>query len=189
MKTIETILREEMKQLETIVEEAEKRLKNAPKGHLRITKKRDSVEYYYKDECSKNNNGRYMRKNETNIAQRIAQRDYDICMVKNMTERIKAIERFLDKYKKTGLERINKKINSYRKNLIEVSVMCDRDFIEQWQAVEYIGKSFADDVPEIITERGERVRSKSEKIIADKLYALGIPYRYEYPLVLAFLTE
>lgn len=38
---------------------------------------------------------------------------------------------------------------------------------------------------EIVTERGERVRSKSEKIIADKLFALGIPYRYEYPLVLA----
>ena len=32
------------------------------------------------------------------------------------------------------------------------------------------------------TERGEMVRSKSEKILADKMYALGIPYRYEYPL-------
>lgn len=28
------------------------------------------------------------------------------------------------------------------------------------------------------------MRSKSEKIIADKLYSMGIPYRYEYPLVL-----
>lgn len=45
-------------------------------------------------------------------------------------------------------------------------------------------KGFDDDVQEIITERGERVRSKSEKIIADKLYMLGIPYRYEYPLIL-----
>ena len=35
-----------------------------------------------------------------------------------------------------------------------------------------------------MTENGERVRSKSEKIIADKLHALGVPYRYEYPLVL-----
>lgn len=35
-----------------------------------------------------------------------------------------------------------------------------------------------------VTEKGERVRSKSEKIIADKLYMMGIPYRYEYPLVL-----
>ena len=47
------------------------------------------------------------------------------------------------------------------------------------------GKKFVDGDIEIITERGERVRSKSEKIIADKLFSLGIPYRYEYPLDLS----
>ena len=35
------------------------------------------------------------------------------------------------------------------------------------------------------TERGELVRSKSEWIIADKLYAAGIDYQYEQPLLLA----
>lgn len=35
-----------------------------------------------------------------------------------------------------------------------------------------------------MTERGECVRSKSGKIIADKLYSLGIPYRYECPPLL-----
>ena len=30
--------------------------------------------------------------------------------------------------------------------------------------------------------RGERMRSKSEVIIAERLYANGIPYRYECPL-------
>lgn len=37
---------------------------------------------------------------------------------------------------------------------------------------------------EIFTERGEQVRSKSEKIIADSLYRNGIPYRYEHPVYL-----
>lgn len=36
----------------------------------------------------------------------------------------------------------------------------------------------------IITEKGEAVRSKSEKIIADKLYMKEIPYVYEQPLYL-----
>ena len=36
----------------------------------------------------------------------------------------------------------------------------------------------------ILTEKGEAVRSKSEKIIADKLYMKGIPYVYEQPLYL-----
>jgi hypothetical protein len=34
------------------------------------------------------------------------------------------------------------------------------------------------------TERGDLVRSKSELIIADKLFARGIDYAYEQPLVL-----
>lgn len=51
--------------------------------------------------------------------------------------------------------------------------------------VEYQGKYFEERTSGFITEKGERVRSKSEKIIADKLYAMGIPYRYEYPITLA----
>jgi hypothetical protein len=35
------------------------------------------------------------------------------------------------------------------------------------------------------TERGDLVRSKSELVIADKLYTCGIEYAYEQPLVLA----
>ena len=37
----------------------------------------------------------------------------------------------------------------------------------------------------MITERGEKVRSKSEKMIADKLLMLGVPYKYERPLYLS----
>ena len=50
--------------------------------------------------------------------------------------------------------------------------------------MEYKGRLFLDDAVSFLTEKGERVRSKSEKIIADKLYAMEIPYRYEYPLEL-----
>lgn len=41
-----------------------------------------------------------------------------------------------------------------------------------------------DDRTEFYTILGERVRSKSEKIIADELYRYNIPYRYEMPLEL-----
>ncbi len=37
---------------------------------------------------------------------------------------------------------------------------------------------------EIVTEKGEVVRSKSEKILADKLNLMNIPYHYEQPLFL-----
>ena len=125
-----------------------------------------------------------MKKSEAKLAKEIAQRDYDTCVVKNAEERIKVIDTFLKKYEKTSLEEIYQKTSQYRRELICADVISDDEYIKKWQAVKYEGKSFVDDFQEIITERGERVRSKSEKIIADKLYTLGIPYRYEYPLTL-----
>lgn len=209
MKTIETMLLEEVSQLERIATEARRRLKSAPKGRLRIMKKRGGVEYYYKEEnrnsgtadkndihgnesmnCrasgnkGRNNNGRYMKKSEWHIARGIAQRDYDAQVVKKAEKRINAIRTFLEKYDETDLKRIYQKTNFNRRELLSESILSDSEFEKRWQEVEYEGKIFTDEAMEIITERGERVRSKSEKIIADKLYSLGIPYRYEYPLVL-----
>ena len=49
---------------------------------------------------------------------------------------------------------------------------------------EYEPKGFREEDPVIVTDRGERVRSKSEKILADYFYRQGIPYKYECPLYL-----
>ena len=198
MKTTEKILQEEVLQLRDIAESAKKRLAAAPKGRLRIAKKQNQIEYYYREpeeegevgrddgkKMKENKNGRYMRKREMTLVKRLAQRDYDLCIIKKAEERIKAIEHFLESYDRTCLKKLYQKTNSYRKALIAPPVLSDEEFVRQWQAIEYKGKPFEDDENIILTERGERVRSKSEKIIADKLYALGIPYRYEYPLVLS----
>lgn len=71
-----------------------------------------------------------------------------------------------------------------RKMLIKPYETSDDEYAENWKNAVYKGKEFAADAPEIYSESGIRVRSKSEKIIADKLSILGIPFRYEYPLKL-----
>lgn len=185
MMTIETQLRKEVLQLEKIINQAQKRLQTVRNGFLRIKKKRGRVEYYFVAVGEKGGNGKYLKKRERGIAERIAQRDYDEKLIRNAEERIKAITTFIKKYDATSIQKIYAKTSPYRQELITNPVLPDEEYIKQWQAVEYESKAFADDAPEIITERGERVRSKSEKIIADKLYTMGIPYRYECPLILS----
>lgn len=186
MKRMEAKLKNEANQLKKIIENAKRRLKNAPNGHLRISKSRGRIEYYFKDEeCSAaRKNGRYMKANERKLVKSIAQRDYDMQVLKRATERVKAIELFLDKYARTSLKDIYSKTNPIRLELIDVVEVSDEEFVKQWQSVEYEGKLITNDAQVIVAERGERVRSKSEKIIADKLYMLGIPYRYECPVLL-----
>ena len=71
-----------------------------------------------------------------------------------------------------------------RKKLIDPYVMDIEEYVKRWEAVVIPPSYFDPDLPEFFTERGEQVRSKSEKIIADKYYIMGIPYRYEQPLIL-----
>ncbi len=184
MNAIISSLREEEQKMRKIQGNVEKRLQNAPKGLLRISKKYKGIEYYYKNADGCDGNGKYIRKSEIELAKQLAQRDYDMQVNKAITARKKAIERLVEVYEKTDLGEIFRKTNRYRKELISPVVLSDEEYVSHWEAVEYQRMGFDENAPEFITEKGERVRSKSEKIIADKLYSLGISYRYEYPLVL-----
>jgi len=184
MKTIEIELIKEVKKLEMLEKRVRERLKKAPKGYLRISNSHGRPEYYHKCDSVSSKNGRYIRKGEIELARGLAQRDYDMQLLEKAGKILCAINGFLDEYEKTDLGEIYSKTNKYRRELISPLVISDEEYVRQWLAVEYPRMGFGEDAPEFISERGERVRSKSEKIIADKLYSMGIPYRYEYPIVL-----
>lgn len=179
-------LEKEYEDLYKFITNTEAKRKNHPEGYLRIDCKKNKCQYYLVDRNKKtasNHNGRYMKKEEKPLVKAIAQRDYDKIALKKARERLRAIEVFMYKYSKTDLKELYNKIHPQRRALIETELISDEEYIRRWEAVKYNGKGGIED-DKIVTERGENVRSKSEKIIADKLYMLGIPYRYEYPLVL-----
>ena len=187
MSIIESTLLDERKSLKVIISKIESRQRKAGHinevGNLRIAYKKGKPNYYIiqKGEAI----GRYMRKEERPLAIAIAQRDYDSKILLKAKERIKAIDIFLKKYRNTDLKTIYEKTHPHRRMIIETEVISDEEYIRKWSSVEYKGKGDIGGL-KIVTERGEYVRSKSEKIIADKLYMLGIPYRYECPLVLEY---
>ena len=53
-----------------------------------------------------------------------------------------------------------------RKTVMPVEIS-DAEYIRQWQSYKYEPKKISEDVPEHYTSKGERVRSKSEVMIAD----------------------
>lgn len=78
------------------------------------------------------------------------------------------------------------KLSSLRQKLITPYIYPEDEFVKQWENEKRIWKEKhvvgTEPEIEILTEKGERVRSKSEKILADKLYMMGVPYIYELPL-------
>lgn len=72
-----------------------------------------------------------------------------------------------------------------RKQLFEPISETLEKKIERFMSISYEPLEFREgDTSEYYSNNGERVRSKSEKLIADALSNKGIPYRYEMPLSL-----
>ena len=130
----------------------------------------------------------YIPKKNIQLARNLAQRDYDEKLLQEIGRRQKALSRFIKEYPGETLEQVYYGINDYRKELVHPIIETDEQYEKVWLSTPYIRKEIGDDVPVILTENGERVRSKSEKMIADKLKHMGIPYRYEAPLRLSRST-
>ena len=81
-----------------------------------------------------------------------------------------------------SFDKIYDKLGKAKQQVITPIEIPEKQLITNWLSEKYEGKPFGENDREIYTERGERVRSKSEKIIADKLYHENILYHYEYPL-------
>lgn len=185
VKEVVNKLLEEKKEIEEILKKTRMRLENAPKGHIRVLRKGNRAEFYYTGEDDKESkNGKYVKRENLSLVKVIIQRDYDKHILDKGNKRIQIISKFLKGYKETDLKYVYEKTNPCRRALLTYPIISDEEYARLWQQVEYEGKEFADNSTMYVTEKGERVRSKSEKIIADKLYMLGIPYRYECPLLL-----
>ena len=66
-----------------------------------------------------------------------------------------------------------------RKKLVVPYIATEELFAEAWVVKPFRTNPYLPEAKIYDTRRGEKVRSKSEAILADMFYDLGIPYRYE----------
>lgn len=181
----EELLKEEQ-ELNKLIDLIIANIRTAPEGFLRISQNRGIPQYYYrtKDTDGIYKNGEYIKKDNIKLAYELAQRDYDQKILKAAKSRLNLVKQMLSAYSINDFLSIYEKQNIHRQKLINTRGLSDEQYIRIWLEFKYTGKSFADGMAEISTDKGERVRSKSEKIIADMLNRKGIPYRYECPVTL-----
>ena len=183
MESIKEILEERQNYLLQWKSEKEKALSLAPEGSLRICNSGKRTQFYQNlksTDCS----DRYINGKEFPLVKSLAQKDYDSKVLHAIDRELSVIKKFSDTYFAARSEQVYGKLHKERQKLVKPIEESEEEFVHQWQKVVYEGKGFQEDAPEIYTMRGERVRSKSELIIADLLNREGIPYRYEYPIYL-----
>ena len=118
------------------------------------------------------------------LVRALAQKTYNEKLLKYTEKTSKQIRRLLENYEDDKVEKIYKSENIKRQKLITPIEPTYGQKIESWMAIPYKGKVFSDSMPVILTNKGIRVRSKSEKILADYFDSSGLVYKYECPLYL-----
>ena len=177
------VLEKKLKEAVYLIAKAEKSLKKAPEGTLVLSRSNGSAQYFHKTK-NEQKKGEYISTKNRKLITALAQKDYDLRFIKVMKEQRNKLCQAIKLLSNINFLKVYNQLSETRKKLVNPYVLTDEQYIEQWENIQYEGKSIADDIPVITTERGEQVRSKTEKILADKFFSLGIPYRYEYPVTL-----
>ena len=181
MHGLRYMLLQEQKYLQDIAIRARTGLITVPEGHLRISKDKNKPRYY---QCIDDNNGIYISRSNKELPKLLAQKTYNRIVVKKVEARLKQINKILQDYTDDEIEKIYTSMHKERQLLVTPIESTWSQLLMKWYEEEYQGKEFKEGIPVILTEKGERVRSKSEKILADYFYRNNILYKYEKPLYL-----
>ena len=181
MYGLKNMLIQEQEYLKDVIQKGKKDLDHFPDGYLRISKNREQVRFYH---CIDDRSGIYIPKNEKELPKQLAQKSYQEAVVKKAERRLKQISKLLCEYDDNEIEQVYLSSHMERQALIKPIKPTYEQLLNGWMNEEFKGKEFQEGAAMILSEKGERVRSKSEKIIADYFFRNNISYKYEKPLLL-----
>ena len=187
MILLEKILKEKERELKGIIDRIhETDTADKVEGSLRISRNRRETAYYQyvPSEKEKYPLGKYIAKKEIGLAKKLAQKDYEKKVLKWAAKCHELVTNLLQNYQDNYLNQLYLNMIPERQKLISPIEQTAENFAEAWKNCPYAGKEFWENESCIITNNGERVRSKSEKILADIFLRRKIPYKYESPVYL-----
>ena len=175
--------------LQKILTAKKKSYEKAPQGRIRISQNGGHPEYYLVTERG-SLRGKYLPHSQKTLARQLAQKDYDARLIKLLQKEISALQNYMTQTSNgRAIPELYDSLCPARRSLITPAILTNEQYAARWQEVSWTGRPFSPDAPLLYTARSERVRSKSEVIIADTLFRHKIPYRYEFPLTLRRSSE
>ena len=178
------LIEKRLAELQNLLFTKKKSYEKAPQGRIRISQNGGHPEYYLVTERG-SLRGKYIPHSQKTLARQLAQKDYDARLIKLLQKEITALQNYMKQTSNgRAIPELYDSLCPARRSLITPVTLTNEQYAARWQDVSWTGRPFASDAPYICTARGERVRSKSEVIIADTLFRHNIPYRYEFPITL-----
>ena len=178
------VIEDRIQYLAQIKAKIESEYKKMPEGSILVAPGRSENSFrYYLRRNPQEKMGIYLDSSKGKIKKQYSAKKYYSVLIKEVDDEIKK----LNKIKKMGLmDSIIfsfEKINLGVRKLISPINIDDDLYIKMWIEEPYERLGFdKNDKSSFYSDRGERMRSKSEVLIANELNRRGVPYKYECPV-------
>ncbi len=179
-----TELTKELKQIERAIQQLSRRHNGTTEqfGSICARTVRGYSQYCYR--APGETKSVYVSKGDVFKLKACAQADYENRTEKALLKQKRTIEQFLKHYEKNGINATYYRLCEGRKELVTPIEKTDEMYIEEWLRKHPGSQNTYTEGVFYTTKRGEKVRSKSELVIANMLYEREIPYQYESRVML-----
>lgn len=176
MEQIGEIMQKMLAEYEKRAFAANKKLKELPDGRLSCVM-RDGRRTFFQVERADNKRIRKsINKNKKKIED-LAKKMYLETEIKMLSDNMETAKLFLENYEEASVDNILRKFPETIHD-----ILTPKQQTEDWSSADYLQSAYMPEGKIHTTTRGLKVRSKSELLIAEKLYEHGVPFRYEQVL-------
>lgn len=174
-KRICEMLAERYNLLSDTVNRLNDNMKHFPTENIIIRHDKNCV-YYYSAYLGKE---KYIAKKDVETIRPLIQKSYVMDVIKESELEMELLSSFINAYSKISPEAVFSNLPDERKKYA-TPVYIGNINVNEWVSSAYDHKPV---INGYTTLKGDKVRSKSELIIADRLWIMGIPYKYECPIM------
>lgn len=144
----------------------------------------DQYYWYYRDPNTKKKKRVYLHKGELDVAKKIVKANYKNKAKRLLEKELKILHSFNNDFDVDKLDKLYTDLPEGKQKLFKPVVSTREHRTESWFKKPFKAKMNFSDQLKIETNKGELVRSKSEKILADLFSVKGLLYKYECPVKL-----
>lgn len=159
------------------------------KGRLEIHKiNENSYKYFHAYKVDSILHRKYISKDNLELASKLANKKYYEDLIKILEKRIFQFDDILKDYQETEIEDLYNNYHQGIKNIVIPITPTYEIELSKFKSKKRSYLNYLNENNKFMTNKGEYVRSKSEKIIADLLTDFGLEYIYESSLELNDIT-
>ncbi len=181
MKELINLINTRISIIKKAIKKAEPDNITCPEGSLRISNNGRQCRYYLISIPS-DTTGKYIPKKDMPLIEALAQKAYNRDFLRLAKAELQNLQKIKTLLSAKNADHAYQNLSPCRQALITPYILPDDLYIKEWQEKKYKINSYMEENKVYDTRKGEKVRSKSEAILADLFYELKIPYHYEKPL-------